>query len=78
MLEVQGCSGGRVRCATSSSSSFQESREINFWLCLINIAPDPGSGCGFVLLLVSSSIGDRFRFAFASVQSEVAQFGFRV
>lgn len=49
--------GGRwVRCAASSSS--QESREINFWLCLINIAPDPGSGCGFVLLvLVSSSIG---------------------
>lgn len=51
--------GRRVRCAaSSSSSSSQESREINFWLCLINIAPDPGSGCGFVLLvLVSSSIG---------------------
>lgn len=43
-----------------------ESREINFWLCLINIAPDPGlfyqscgsSGCGFLFFLLASSIAD--------------------
>lgn len=44
------------------SVGLRQSREINFWLCLINIAPDPGSGCGCGLYLVLSS--DRFRFAF--------------